>query len=409
MSISRFSVLKPSTPDAIFALVGRFNLDNNPNKINLAIGAYKDENQKPWVLPSVKLAKKIILNDPNDTHEYNPMIGIKSFTNAGAKLILGDDSPILKNNAISSVQSIGGTGALKLGFELLKRAKPSSVYISNPTWANHVTMIPEANLPLKYYRYWDTKNLKIDFKGFMDDLWNAPDNSTFLLHACGHNPTGIDPTKEQWKEIAEVMKKKNHFPFFDCAYQGFASGNIINDSWAIRYFADQGFEMLVSQSFSKNMGLYGERVGCLHVIYPKIKNTEKVVKLVNDHLASITRSFYSNAPSFGAKIAEKILTQPDLRQQWYKDMATMSGRIGNIRKELSRKLKERGTPGQWDHFSNQIGMFSYSGLTEKQVIELNNKYSIYFTKNGRVSISGLNMNNIDYFVDSVDKVVRTIH
>lgn len=406
MSISKFSALKPCKTDPIFALVGRYTLDKNPKKINLAIGAYKDENQKPWVLPSVKMAKKQLIEDENDNHEYNPMTGIKSYTNACIKLLLGPTNPIVTSNNFTSVQSIGGTGALKLGFELLRKAKPTPIYVSNPTWANHVSMIPEAGLTNKYYRYWDTKNLRIDFEGLIEDLMNAPDNSTILLHACGHNPTGIDPTKEQWKKIAEVMKKKNHLPFFDCAYQGFASGNIDNDAWAIRYFAEQNFEMMISQSFSKNMGLYGERVGCLHFIFPEVKEASTMASIVSDNLSSITRAMYSNAPSFGAKIAEKILTQDDLKTQWFKDMTTMSGRIVTIRKELSKRFKELGTPGNWDHFSKQIGMFSYSGLTEPQVEKLNNEYSIYFTKNGRISIAGLNMNNIDYFIKSVDKVVR---
>ncbi|ORX55412.1 PLP-dependent transferase [Piromyces finnis] len=406
--MSRFNTLEAQPKDPIFALVDLYQKDENPNKINISVGAYRDENGNPYVLPVVKKAKQILLNDPNANHEYNPMTGVDSFCKNAAKVILGKDSPALIEDRCATIQTVAGTGALKIACEFLKKTKNTPIYISNPTWANHKAIIEFSGLEWKEYSYWcqEKRNLNID--ALLEDMMNAPDNSTFLLHACAHNPTGTDPTKEEWKKICEVMKKKNHFPFFDCAYQGFASGSLENDAWAIRYFLEQGFEAIVCQSFSKNMGLYSERAGYIHVIVEPSSNASEIARNIRSNLSSITRSILSNAPNFAVRIVDIILSDPQLYNEWIEQMNIMSGRIQKMRKLTRDKLVELKTPGTWDHIQKQIGMFSFTGLTVKQVECLIEKFSIYMTKNGRMSVAGLTEKNVDYFCKSVDWVVRNI-
>ncbi|KAF2157455.1 PLP-dependent transferase [Myriangium duriaei CBS 260.36] len=239
-------------------------------------------------------------------------------------------------------------------------------------------------------------------KGIQD----APDRSVILLHACAHNPTGVDPTQEQWRQIASVMKSKKHFPFFDTAYQGFASGDLNKDAWAIRYFVEQGFELLVAQSYAKNFGLYGERAGCFHFVTSPSSNAKDVATRVASQLYILQRSEISNPPAYGARIASLILNDPSLFALWEDNLREMSGRIIKMRQELRQKLEAMKTPGTWNHITDQIGMFSFTGLTEKQVLKIREDAHVYMTKNGRISMAGLNSRNIDYFAKAVDKVVR---
>jgi aspartate aminotransferase len=234
----------------------------------------------------------------------------------------------------------------------------------------------------------------------------APDHSIILLHACAHNPTGVDPTQEQWKELAALLKQKSHFPFFDCAYQGFASGDLAKDAWAVRYFIEQGFELCIAQSFAKNFGLYGERAGCFHFVTGSGSDAQKTIGRIASQLAILQRSEISNPPAYGARIAGLILNDETLFKEWEEDLNTMAGRIIAMRKALRAKLEEMRTPGTWNHITDQIGMFSFTGLSEKQVLELRNVAHVYMTKNGRISMAGLNTHNVDYFAKAVDKVVR---
>ena len=229
-----------------------------------------------------------------------------------------------------------------------------------------------------------------------------------LLHACAHNPTGVDPTRDQWKEIATIIREKKHFPFFDCAYQGFASGDLENDAWAIRYFVDEGFELCVAQSFAKNFGLYGERAGCFHFVTLPGSDATGTISRIASQLAILQRSEISNPPAYGARIASAVLNDQALFDEWKQNLKTMSGRIIDMRKELRSKLEELKTPGTWNHITDQIGMFSFTGLSEKQVMKIREDAHVYMTKNGRISMAGLNTNNIDYFARAVDKVVREI-
>lgn len=237
-------------------------------------------------------------------------------------------------------------------------------------------------------------------------LKSAPEHSIILLHACAHNPTGVDPTKEQWKEIATIIKEKKHFPFFDCAYQGFASGDLAKDAWAVRYFVEQGFELCVAQSFAKNFGLYGERAGCFHFVTSPGADAESTIKRIASQLAILQRSEISNPPAYGARIASTVLNNPTLFAEWEDNLREMSGRIQSMRTALRAKLEELGTPGTWNHITDQIGMFSFTGLTEAQVLRLRDDAHVYLTKNGRISMAGLNTGNVEYFAKAVDKVIR---
>lgn len=235
---------------------------------------------------------------------------------------------------------------------------------------------------------------------------DAPDHSVILLHACAHNPTGVDPTQDQWKELAVLLKQKEHFPFFDCAYQGFASGDLAKDAWAVRYFVEQGFEMCIAQSFAKNFGLYGERAGCFHFVTGPGADSQKTIGRIASQLAVLQRSEISNPPAYGARIAGLVMNDEALFAEWEDNLRTMSGRIITMRKALRSKLEELGTPGTWNHITDQIGMFSFTGLSEAQVLKLRDVAHIYMTKNGRISMAGLNTGNVDYFAQAVDKVVR---
>lgn len=308
------------------------------------------------------------------------------------------------------MQTISGTGAVHVGALFLSKFFPGNkhVYISNPTWVNHNQIFSNVGIPISQYPYFSKETKGLDFEGMTSALDAAPDKSIILLHACAHNPTGVDPTLDQWKEIAKVMRKKNHFPFFDCAYQGFATGDLMKDNAAVRYFVEQGFELLIAQSFAKNFGLYGERAGCFHFVTGPAPDASETITRIASQLAILQRSEISNPPLYGARIASTVLNDPELFTEWEGNLRTMSGRIIEMRKLLRGKLEELGTPGTWNHITDQIGMFSFTGLTEAQVLKIREEAHVYMTKNGRISMAGLNHNNIDYFVKAVDKVVREV-
>ncbi len=310
---------------------------------------------------------------------------------------------------MTSVQTISGTGAVHLGALFLVKffhEGNKTVYLSNPTWANHNQIFGNVGLPTAQYPYFDKQTKGLDFEGMKATLRAAPARSIILLHACAHNPTGVDPTAEQWAEIAALMKEKRHFPFFDCAYQGFASGDLDRDGAAVRSFVDQGFELLVAQSFAKNFGLYGERAGCFHFVAAPGAEAQDTTARVASQLAILQRSEISNPPIYGARIASTVLNDPALFAEWQDNLRTMSGRIITMRQALRAKLEELGTPGKWNHITDQIGMFSFTGLTEPQVLKLRDEFHVYMTKNGRISMAGLNTRNVEYFAKAVDNVVR---
>lgn len=323
--------------------------------------------------------------------------------------MLGADSPALAEKRATSVQTISGTGAVHMGALFLAKFYKGNrqVYVSNPTWANHHQIFNNVGLPTVNYPYFNKETKGLDFEGMKAALLSAPERSIILLHPCAHNPTGVDPTLDQWKELAQVIRERNHFPFFDSAYQGFASGNLARDAAAVRYFVEAGFEMLIAQSFAKNFGLYGERAGCFHAIAGPAEDATTTTTRIASQLAILQRSEISNPPLYGARIAGIVLNDSALFAEWEENLTEMSGRIKSMRNALRSKLEELGTPGTWNHITDQIGMFSFTGLSEKQVLRLRDEYHVYMTKNGRISMAGLNTKNVDYFARAVDQVVKS--
>ncbi|RDH34355.1 aspartate transaminase [Aspergillus welwitschiae] len=409
-SVFSTAVVPAAPEDALFGLAQAFRQDSSDKKVDLVIGAYRDDNAKPWILPVVKKADELVRNDPALNHEYLPIKGLADYTTAAQKLIIGADSPAIRENRVCTFQTISGTGAVHLGALFLSKFHPSNpkptVYLSNPTWANHNQIFTNVNLSLANYPYFDPQTKGLNFSGMLSALRDAPTGSIILLHVCAHNPTGVDLTQSQWKDVAVVMRERNHFPFFDCAYQGFASGDLIRDSWAVRYFVEQGFELCVAQSFAKNFGLYGQRTGAFHFVSAPGAEASQANAHVASQLAILQRSEISNPPAYGARIASRVLNDEGLFKEWEEDLKTMSGRIAEMRKGLRERLEKKGTPGTWNHITDQIGMFSFTGLTESQVKVLKEKWHVYMTKNGRISMAGLNTHNLDYFAEAVDSVVR---
>lgn len=261
-------------------------------------------------------------------------------------------------------------------------------------------------MKIENYPYFSAKTKGLDFDGMMKTIAAAPEGTIILLHACAHNPTGVDPTDEQWKAIADVVAERKLFPFFDTAYQGFASGSLDRDAASIRLFAERGFEMVIAQSYAKNFGLYGERAGCFHFVTSPGSDSKTTAKRVASQLAILQRSEISNPPAYGARIASLVLNDSSLFAEWERDLRTMSSRIVEMRKALRSKLEAMGTPGTWNHITDQIGMFSFTGLTPTQVKKIREDAHVYMTNNGRISMAGLNTHNIDHFAKSVDKIVR---
>jgi len=404
-SVSAFGDVELAPPDVIFEITAAYQADQSQNKVNLGVGAYRDDSGKPWVLPVVKKADAILRDDKNLDHEYLPIAGLTSFTEASARLAFGSDSLAIKEHRVASLQSISGTGANHLGALFMSKFYKDGktpCYLSNPTWANHKQIWNNVNVPLSDYPYFHSKTRGLDIDGLLSAMESAADGSIFLLHGCAHNPTGVDPTKEQWIKIADVMERKNHFPFLDVAYQGFASGDLDKDGWAIRYFVERGFELIVCQSYAKNFGLYGERVGCFHFVS---KNAQ-AAKNIKSQLEILQRSEISNPPAYGARIVSTVLNDQALFNEWCENLREMSYRIIDMRQKLFNHLQQLGTPGTWKHITDQIGMFSFTGLNASQVKKLRAEYHIYMTQNGRISMAGLNSSNVEYFAKAVDQVVR---
>jgi aspartate aminotransferase len=398
-----FNNVTMGPPDAILGVTEAFKRDNNSKKINLGVGAYRDDQGKPFVLPSVRSAEEQIISSKMD-HEYAGIIGLPEFTANAAKLAFGEDSPIIKAKRNATVQSISGTGALRIGSEFLSKWYPNSkvVYQPSPTWGNHVPIFKFAGVDVKNYRYYDKGTCGFDEKGCLEDLAKIPEKSIILLHACAHNPTGVDPTPEQWMKMAEVIKKRNLYVFFDMAYQGFASGDINRDAHAVRYFVEQGHNICLAQSFAKNMGLYGERVGAFTVVAQDEDEQARVMS----QLKIIIRPMYSNPPVHGARIASKILSDKGLYQQWLKDVKTMADRIIGMRTQLKDLLAKEGSQRNWNHIVDQIGMFCFTGISPEQVERLTKDYSVYLTKDGRISVAGISSNNVEYLAHALHQVTK---
>lgn len=400
---SWFTDVKMGPPDAILGVTEAFKRDTNPKKINLGVGAYRDDNGKPFVLPCVRLAEERVIAKKLDK-EYSPIIGAPEFYNKAIELALGPDSDVLKSKRNATTQTISGTGALRVATSFLSKFWTGNreVYLPNPTWGNHVPVCEHAGLKINRYRYYDPKTCGLDFKGCLDDINKIPENSIILLHACAHNPTGVDPNVEQWRELSGLIKKKNLYPFFDMAYQGFASGNIDRDAQAVRIFEAEGHQYCLTQSFAKNMGLYGERVGAFTIAAKDKEEADRVMSQIK----ILVRALYSNPPIHGARIVAEILNDTDLRAMWLKDVKCMADRIIGVRTQLKENLIKLGSSRPWDHITNQIGMFCYTGLKPEQVERMIKDYSIYLTKDGRISMAGVTSKNVQYLAQAMHDVTK---
>eukprot|EP01025_Chloroclados_australasicus_P018885 TRINITY_DN2007_c0_g1_i1.p1 TRINITY_DN2007_c0_g1~~TRINITY_DN2007_c0_g1_i1.p1 ORF type:complete len:468 (-),score=59.23 TRINITY_DN2007_c0_g1_i1:667-2070(-) len=401
-NMSRMDAIEMAPPDPILGVTEAFKADTSPDKLNLGVGAYRTEELQPYVLQVVRKAEEIMLQK-NENKEYLPIDGLPAFKKATAELLLGADSPVIAEGRVISIQSLSGTGSLRVGAAFINKFLPGvTVYLSNPTWGNHRNIFADAGVEWKYYRYFDPETVGLDFQGMVADLKEAPDGSVIVLHACAHNPTGIDPTKEQWQQIAEVCREKGHLPFFDVAYQGFATGDLEEDAYAPRLFAEKGLEFLVAQSYSKNLGLYGERVGALNFV-----STDKdAAARVLSQLKRIARAIYSNPPVHGARIVSEVVGNGDMFGEWKKEMEMMAGRIKNVRQILYDSLTKLNPDKDWSFVTSQIGMFSYTGLTPKQVENMTANHHVYMTKDGRISLAGLNAAKADYLAKAIDDSVR---
>jgi len=389
-------------PDPILGVTEAFKRDTDKRKINLGVGAYRDENGKPYVLPSVREAEQMVVNKSLDK-EYLPITGLSDFTSAAARLAYGADSAPIKEGRLAITQSVSGTGALRIGAAFMAKFYPEhkQLYMPTPTWGNHIPIAKDSGLEPKQYAYYDKSTVALDFEGLKRDMRNAPNKSVFLLHACAHNPTGVDPTQEQWREIAQIFKEKEHFPWFDMAYQGFASGDVDRDAFAPRYFVEQGMQIVLSQSFAKNMGLYGERVGAFSIVCASPEEKAKV----DSQIKILVRPLYSNPPVHGARIASTILNDDKRYAQWLGEVKGMADRIIGMRTQLFDLLvKDLGSKKNWDHIKNQIGMFCFTGLQPEQVEKLISEHHVYLTKDGRISMAGVTPHNIEHLARSIHAV-----
>lgn len=403
-SVSTWSNVVEGPPDAILGITEAFKADKNPKKVNVGVGAYRDDSGKPYVLPSVRAAEKNIFARGADK-EYAGITGVPAFTKAAATLAYGPESAPLKDGRVCITQSISGTGALRIGGDFFAKFYPGekTIYIPAPSWPNHKVLFTNSGLKVKEYRYYDKTGIKLDSAGMLEDIKNAPQGSIILLHACAHNPTGIDPTTEQWADISKLIKEKSHFAFFDMAYQGFASGDINKDAAAMRQFVADGHNVAVAQSFAKNMGLYGERVGSFSLV----TDSPAEKKALDSQLKILIRPMYSNPPINGALIASEILNSPELTTQWLGEVKGMADRIIVMRESLKSNLEKLGSQKDWSHITSQIGMFTYTGLTPEQVGRLAQEFSIYGTKDGRMSVSGFNSGNVEYVAEAIHKVTSS--
>ncbi|KAE9587042.1 Aspartate aminotransferase 1 [Lupinus albus] len=401
-SDSVFAHLLPAPEDPILGVTVAYNKDPSPVKLNLGVGAYRTEEGKPLVLNVVRRVEQQLVNEASRNKEYLPIVGVADFNKLSARLIFGADSPAIKENRVTTVQCLSGTGSLRVGGEFLARHyHQKTIYLPQPTWGNHPKIFNLAGLSVKTYRYYAPATRGLDFEGLLEDLGSAPSGSIVLLHACAHNPTGVDPTPEQWEQIRQLLRSKALLPFFDSAYQGFASGSLDVDALPVRLFVADGGELLLAQSYAKNMGLYGERVGALSIV----SKSADVASRVESQVKLVVRPMYSNPPIHGASIVAAILRDRDLYNEWTIELMAMADRIISMRQQLFDALQSRGTPGDWSHIIKQIGMFTFTGLNTEQVSFMTKEYHIYLTSDGRISMAGLSSKTVPHLADAIHAAV----
>ena len=398
--MSLFSAVEMAPRDPILGLNEQFAADTNPNKVNLGVGVYFDDNGKLPLLHCVQAAEKAMMDKPAP-RGYLPIDGIVAYDNAVKGLVFGADSDVVQSGRVSTVQAIGGTGGLKIGADFLKKVSPNAkVLISDPSWENHRAIFVNAGFEVGSYAYYDAARRGVNFEGMLADLNAAAPGTIVVLHACCHNPTGYDITDAQWDQVIAVVKAKGLTAFLDMAYQGFGHG-IAEDGAVIGKFVAAGLNIFVSTSFSKSFSLYGERVGALSVVASDKEEAARVLS----QLKIAIRTNYSNPPIHGGAVVAAVLNNPELRKQWEAELADMRVRIKAMRQKLVDGLKAAGVKQDMSFITSQIGMFSYSGLTKDQMVRLRSEFGVYGTDTGRMCVAALNSKNIDYVCRAIAQVV----
>lgn len=393
---SPFAQVELAPPDPIIGLTEAFNNDTNPKKVSLGAGVYQDGAGRVQILKVVRDAQEQLL-EKEETKNYMPIDGIPAFNQQAQALLLGADSGVLAAGRAVTVQALGGTGALKIGADFLKRFfSTSQVWISNPSWENHRQLFEAAGFTVNNYPYYDSKTRGLDFTSMLDTLRTLPARSVVVLHACCHNPTGVDPSREEWTRLVDIFQTTGLIPFFDIAYQGFGAG-IDADAFAVRAFAEAGIPCLVAQSFSKSFALYRERVGALTVVTA----SKDEAKRMQSQLKRVIRTNYSSPASHGAQLVASVLADPGARARWEGEVAEMRERIRQMRELFVRRIREKGVEQDFSFIERQHGMFSYSELPREIVDRLRNEYSIYIVGSGRICVASLNEKNVDYVCEAI--------
>jgi len=398
---SIFAAVELAPRDPILGLTEGFNADTRPTKVNLGVGVYYDDNGKIPLLTAVKTAEKTRL-EAMPAHGYQAIDGLAAYNQAVQNLVFGADSTLVKDGRVLTIQALGGTGALKIGADYLKRLLPqTTVHISDPSWENHRALFEFAGFPVDNYPYYDDATRGVNFEAMKARLAALPAGDIVVLHACCHNPTGADLSEAQWKEVVEVVRARGLVAFIDMAYQGFADG-IEPDAVAVRHFAASGLDFLISSSFSKSFSLYGERVGALSIVTASKDETTRVLSQVK----RVIRTNYSNPPTHGGAIVAAVLVSAELRKQWEEELSGMRVRICAMRTDLVSKLQARGVAQDFSFVARQRGMFSYTGLTAAQVERMKTEFGIYAVSTGRICLAALNSRNIDYVADAIAAVIK---
>lgn len=389
-----FEKIQEVPDDPILSMPVVFAADPRPKKVNLGIGVYKDALGKPLVFTAVLDAEKKLLSEPI-SKEYLAMDGHREYVKECLKLVFGSGSAKIESGEIFATQCVGGTGALRLAAEFFAQEVGKTLYMSEPSWPNHKAIFMRGGMEVKTYPYYDPDTHKLDFEGMCKAIKEMPAGSVILMHACCHNPTGVDPTFEQWKELSDLIKKQRVFPFFDLAYQGFGT-SVEDDAKAIRYFVEQGHEMAVAHSCSKNFGLYGERLG----LFAVVTNDKNIAKKAGSQIKNIIRGIYSSPPMHGALLVATILKDDKLKKDWMDELKNMRDRVVEMREAFAFGLLSKGSTYDFRFITEQKGIFSLCGLNPEQVQLLVDKYAIYMLSNGRINIAGLNLLNMDYVIGS---------
>jgi aromatic-amino-acid transaminase len=397
---SLLTAIEMAPRDPILGITEAFNADQNPNKVNLGVGVYYDDNGKVPLLECVRKAEAQLMEKATP-RTYLPIEGLAAYDKAVQELVFGADSAVIQEKRAITAQAIGGTGALKLGADFLKRFSPNAqVWISDPSWENHRALFESAGFTVNNYPYYDAATRGVNFDGMLKALKEMPVGSVVVLHACCHNPTGADLTESQWTDVIKVVTERGLVPFLDMAYQGFGDG-IAEDGKVVRRFADAGGPLFVSNSFSKSFSLYGERVGALSIVAASAEEASRVLS----QLKRVVRTNYSNPPIHGSQVVATVLSTPELRKMWEDELAGMRVRIREMRQALVQKLNDKAPGQDFDFVIKQRGMFSYSGLTKAQVERLRGEFSVYAVDTGRICVAALNSRNIDAVVDAIGKVL----